>query len=264
MPTKFDPTEITAIVQNALDHAEVVWGRHRVALEAHVRKSFTMDSAMQVATNIPGFEFIKANQEKVATFIALVADIRESSDHLTCAISTKKAKVSELERVYYETSALLPALECTIQYEGGAVTEYLGDGILALFRVDDADKSAAIYAAHRAAKNCLLRSLEIVNDELASRYDLPPLQVGIGLAMSPALISLVGMPDAPHPKAIGRCVYYATKLSAGYDEIVADETLEREWPTKTGGTLRFIPCVKKKIPGFTIYKKSKAAHNILI
>ncbi|HBK04308.1 MAG TPA: adenylate/guanylate cyclase [Acetobacteraceae bacterium] len=205
---------------------------------------------------MPGHEYVADDQEKVSTFIALVADIRNSSQHLLCAISGKEADVSELQRVYYETSALLPALERTIQYEDGSVTEYLGDGILSLFYVEEGDKKSAIYAAHRAAKNCVTETLRIANDELNARYRLPPLQIGIGLAMSPALISLVGLPGNSHPKAIGRCVYNATKLSGGRNEILVDTNINREWPTSEGGRLKFIPRTMHNVSGYLIRRKN--------
>lgn len=254
----FDKFEIEKIVQKSLDHAEHVWGEHGAELrESVMAKGMALDSAMQVSTKIPRHELIEPNQEKVSTFIALVADIRNSSQHLLCAISEKEAKVSELQRVYYETSALLPALERTIQYEEGSVTEYLGDGLLALFFVDDDEKASAIYAAYRAAKNCINETLSIVNEELHSRYRLPPLQIGIGLGMSPALISLVGLPNDAHPKAIGRCVYNATKLSSGKNEIHVDVNLEREWPTTKNGTLRFSAIKMKNVTGYLVHKKSQ-------
>jgi class 3 adenylate cyclase len=257
MSTKFDKDDILTIVRDALDHAEGVWGKHGKALEGMTKKAIARDSAERQPSKIPRHEYVTENQEEEAIFIALVADIRKSSDHLLCDISKKTADASGLQRVYYETSSLLPALERTIQYEGGSVTEYLGDGILSLFYVKKENEKSAIYAAHTAAKNCIGRTLEIVNTELKARYRLPPLSIGIGLGMSEALISLVGLPGSSHPKAIGRCVYNATKLSAGIDEIFVDERLKREWPTSKGGKLQFVPRKLNKISGYRIFKKDE-------
>jgi len=49
------------------------------------------------------------------------------------AVSSKTSKVSQLQRIFYETSALLPAMAKLIFFENGSVTEYLGDGVLGLF-----------------------------------------------------------------------------------------------------------------------------------
>jgi class 3 adenylate cyclase len=124
-----------------------------------------------------------------------------------------------------KTSALLPALECAIQYEGGSVTEYLGDGVLALFAVDDDDNASTIYAAHRAAKNCLGDTRSIVNDALGERYVLPPLRFGIGMALGKVVVSLMGIEGDSHAKAFGKCVWDATNLADGENEIKVDDFL---------------------------------------
>ncbi|WP_322005159.1 hypothetical protein [Paraburkholderia tropica] len=54
------------------------------------------------------------------------------------------AKVNGLQRVYIETSALLPAIAVTCGLEDGMVTEYLGDGCLTLFRVNKDDRVASV------------------------------------------------------------------------------------------------------------------------
>lgn len=43
----------------------------------------------------------------------------------------------------------------------------------------------------------------------------PPLKIGIGLAMSKAIVSLTGLSDNHHPKAFGECVFRAIKRSVG-------------------------------------------------
>lgn len=248
-------SEIKGIVVNSLNYVEGVWEKHgkKLAMDEQMMKGMVRADSQQTAVSrIPGYPLVALNHDKVDRFIALVADIRNSSQHLLCAISTKTASVSELKRVYYETSALLPALEKTIEYEGGAVTEYLGDGILSLFPVDEASSEDAIRSAYQAARNCIAGTLEIVNSELSDRYGLPPLQIGIGLGLSQAIVSLVGLDQRRHPKAIGRCIYNATKLSDGVNEIYADEAMEREWPQSKEGKLRFGSLVRNGVKGFLV------------
>lgn len=215
-----------------------------------------MDSALVVnesaPSRIPGHEKVQDDETVIDEFIALVADMRDSSKHLNSAISEKTAKVSQLQRVYYETSALLPALALTIKFKNGNVTEYLGDGVLALFQVDQADKSKAIYAAHGAAVNCIGQTRALVNAELDKRYSLPPLDLGVGLAMSKTIVTLVGLPGEKHPKAFGECVFRATKLSSGKNEIYVDAKVRGAWPTAKDGKLRFLERSKREVPGYLI------------
>ena len=165
-----------------------------------------------------------------------------------------------LQRLYYETSALLPALERAIQYEGGSVTEYLGDGVLALFAVEDDDEASAVYAAYEAAENCLGDIRAIVNDALGERYVLPPLRFGVGMALGRAVVSLMGIEGNSHTKAFGKCVWDATNLADGENEIKVDDFLYYAWPTRKGGVLGFL---RKKgrgdVEGYVVSRKSEIA-----
>jgi class 3 adenylate cyclase len=173
-----------------------------------------------------------------------------------CAISGKRANVSGLQRVFYETSALLPALALAVKFEEGNVTEYLGDGVLALFRVDANDRSKFIYAAHRAAKLSINEIRDVVNEILSERYSLPNLDIGVGLALSQTLVTLVGLPTEKHPKAFGECVFRATKLSGGKNEIIADKNLKLAWPSQKGGTLCFKPRTVRGEDGYLLSKSA--------
>jgi hypothetical protein len=247
--------EIKGIVTSSLNEAERVWGQHGKKL---VRKAFALDEAYSRAdsapSKIPGHGTVADQDEKVDTFIALVADLRDSSQHLLMAISGTNGGVSELQRVYYETSALLPALEKTIQYFDGSVTEYLGDGVLAFFKVEDGEETESVRTAYRAAYNCIDETRVIVNNELQTRYRSPPLALGVGLGMSRAIVSLVGLPAGKHPKAIGRCVYYAAKLSFGRNEVHVDDEMKRHWPSGKGGKVSFLATKHNNVSGFRVHK----------
>ena len=206
MLTGEQTTEIRDLVVTSLDAAEAVWDLHGGAL------------ALDEGTRI-----IKAALEKRAEKVP--RDVKNIS--------------TGLQRVYYETSALLPAIEKTLGYKGAHVTEYLGDGILALLKPDKTDEGASLKTARRAARNCIDFTLTIVNDELKTRYRLAALSIGIGMAYSKALVSLVGLEGAGHAKAIGDCVYNATKLSDGRNEIIIDEQMRKRWPKSPGGLIKF-------------------------
>jgi len=244
---------VTACINDALNRAEKHWenGGHTL-----VKRSVSMDKAFVVnesaPSHIPGHDKVQDDKTVIDEFIALVADMRDSSKHLNSAISEKTAKVSQLQRVYYETSALLPALALTIKFKDGNVTEYLGDGVLALFQVDQADKSKAIYAAHEAAANCIGPTRALVNAALTERYSLPALDLGVGLAMSKTIVTLIGLPGEKHPKAFGECVFRATKLSSGRNEIYVDAIVRGSWPTSKNGKLRFVERSRGEVPGYLI------------
>jgi class 3 adenylate cyclase len=244
---------IRAKIGEELDKAESVWNKVGYLLEDQ-RQFF--EKGGEISTLIPGFPFIKDGKPKVGNFIALVLDIRDSTAHLNQRISGRTAKASQLERVYYETTAVNTAGSFIIRNNDGAITEYLGDGFLALFQVkDESDPDDEVYAAHRAAKKCLSIITGMVNEILYERYQLPNLAIGIGMAYSKAVVTVVGTEDNLHPKAIGECVWRATKISDGRNQICIDDRLENLWPTDSDGTLTF--SLLGHDHGFKSYKISK-------
>ncbi|EPM8848962.1 adenylate/guanylate cyclase [Klebsiella michiganensis] len=232
---------ISNLVESALNQAEYHWrnGGYKLIAESRSGTEALNKSAMDSAVSqIPGHEIVKEGETIVDDFIAIVADMRNSTNHMLNASSS--IELDGIQRVFYETSALLPALEKTINIYKGGVTEYLGDGVLGFFKKDKDNPEQYIYDAHNAAKDCLNKSLEIVNSALSYRYSLPPLKIGIGLALSKALVSLSGIEGSRHAKAYGECVFRATKLSGGNNVILIDSNLRVAWPSSKGGKLSFV------------------------
>lgn len=249
--------EIRAVINESLDRAERHWkkGGHELVEKSGLAKTHSIVILEdQEPSKIPGHNIVQDDETVIDEFIAFVADMRDSSKHLMCEISQKTASASGLERVFYETSALLPALALAVQYEDGNVTEYLGDGVLALFRVNPEKADDAIYAAHRSAKNSIRGIRDIVNDILNERYGLPVIDLGVGLSLSKTLVTLVGLPKQKQPKAFGECVFRATKLSGGRNQILADRNLRIAWPKRKGGSLVFKQKSMKGVNGYLLSK----------
>lgn len=252
MEISMNTTAIRKNINDELDKAEDVWNKVGQLIMEKSEEYSSFDGFRGVETNIPNFPFIEEGQPKVSDFIALVYDIRGSTQHLIQAISTRTADVSQLQRVYYETTAVNTLGSLIIESSGGGITEFLGDGFLALFNVEE--KPEVVYNAHNAAKNCLKYTDEIVNDILNQRYRLPNLNVGVGLAYSKAIVTLVGIGKNKHGKTIGECVYRASKLSKGFNEICIDTPLKNLWPTSKDGTLKFTQRNYNYFEGYLINK----------
>lgn len=250
--------DLISLVKRSLDKAEEHWrnGGHELTESFESVEAFNQRAADSVPSRLPGHGVVSDDETVIDDFIAFVADMRGSSKNLMCKYSEKKTSVkSGLERVFYETSALLPALEMTISFEEGSVTEYLGDGVLAFFRVDRKEREKSIYAAYHAAINSISDTRKIVNEEIRNRYGLPDIDIGVGLAYSKAIVSLSGIDGNKHPKAFGECVYRATKLSSGINEVVVDHRMESLWPTSKGGKLGFRERKFGNISGYCLYKQ---------
>lgn len=225
-----------------------------------MRKAMAIDSAgmESYAANesvIPGHPYIDPDKPEVDEFVALVLDMRKSSERLKTRGDFPGIQ-DGFQRVYYETSTLLPALAQTALHKDGHVTEYLGDGVLILFKVDTTDRPSTIRAAYTAAARCVDISRNIVNELLYDRFQLPELHIGAGLSLSKALVTMVGITTNMQPKAIGQCVWEASKLSDGYNKVHVSKDLKDAWPSTKSGTLRFKPLESEKhnVKGFEVRK----------
>ncbi|WNS83779.1 hypothetical protein [Neisseria sp. DTU_2021_1001991_1_SI_NGA_ILE_055] len=230
--------EIKTVITLALDIADQFWKESGGDLEKEESAKILVTESLSVAmdsitTSIPNHQFISEYESKNTELIALVADMRKSTEHAKSANSI----MHPLRRIFLETSALLPAMEKVVNFRGGQVTEYLGDGILGFFSYK---KRSDIYKAYNAANDIITDMKEIVNDIIHERYRLPKdINIGVGLAKSQTIIYAAGLPDAKHPKAFGSCVYDATKLSCEMNKIGVSPSLKALWPKKKGGTLKF-------------------------
>jgi len=246
--SKIGVNEIFTEISSALDKAQNIWNKVKdefivEASRPNILKSLDIDS------DIPGHRSVNPDVPEVGQFIAFVLDIRDSSIHLTQAID---AKVSQLERVYYETTAINTLGGLVMSEYDGSITEYLGDGFLALFLVKDEKEKSVVSDASNAANEIIENGLLIVNNILKMRYSLPPLSVGIGMAYSKAVVTTVGYGGQSHPKAIGQCVFRAAKLSDGIDAVRVDDCLEHLWPTGKNPKISFRTIGKYDFKGFEL------------
>lgn len=237
------------IIHNTLNRCEKLWS-NTLGDETQIRKAMMAESA------IPGCPFLGKNQYKSDLFVCLMLDMRDSTKHLRQAISAKIARVSQMQRVFYEVSALLPAMTKVINDKNGSVTEYLGDGLLALFQLPTIStaQEPILLNVIRAANNCMQALNEIINPILFERYKLPSLEIGIGLSYSDAIISHFGLHPNTQIKVLGECIYLASSLSKERNKIVIHENLKKIWPTSKNGQLRFEEKAYKDIKGYIVMK----------
>lgn len=228
-------TDINSTISDSLNRAEKNWNA--------VKTAFAIESLQErfehyEPSKIPGHPFVSDGKPEVTTFIAMVVDMRNSTEHLQTERNNPKIE-NGFQRIYYETSALLPAISKTVSFNDGFVTEYLGDGALILFKVDDGNEKDVITSVSVAAKHCINETRQAINSQLYARYNLKAIDIGIGLSIGKAMVTLVGDIDNLQPKAIGKCIWEATKLSSEVNKIVISDNLHSAWPTSKGGTVLF-------------------------
>lgn len=135
-------------------------------------------------------------------------------------------------RLPYDTVFILnryfAAMGGAIERAGGRVDKFIGDGVMALFGVDDPPELAA-RAALVAARG-MAEALELLNAEL--RVELAePLRMGIGLHLGHAILGEMGHGHARALTAIGDTVNVASRLELLTKELgcqlVVSQALER-------------------------------------
>ena len=253
--TREERDSVSATISKGLNRAEETWGEvgHKF-----VRKTMVLDSAHAMESiepsKIPGHPWVTDGTPKVDEFIAMVIDMRGSTKSLKTICSASHIK-DGFQRIYYETSALLPAISVVTSFEGGVVTEYLGDGALVLFQVDENDRKESIKSASRAARNCVNEMRELINKQLDERYKFPNMSLGAGLAIGKALVTLVGSLDNLQPKAIGECIWEATKLSGGVNKVHVSDNIYDLWPAGKGGKMQFHRTSMREVSCYRLHQR---------
>ncbi|MGF1477064.1 MAG: adenylate/guanylate cyclase domain-containing protein [Geminicoccaceae bacterium] len=96
-----------------------------------------------------------------------------------------------------------------IEAAGGHLDKFIGDGVMALFGINDAPETAARSAL--TAAQGMGTSLEELNESLASDLN-EPLRIGIGLHMGSSIVGEIGYGRARQLTAIGDAVNVASRL----------------------------------------------------
>lgn len=251
--------EIITFVEYQLDTAEETWLKVGEDFAKSIKTaSLAEDRAI---SRIPGHPDVPDGYREVSTFIAMMVDLRNSTQRFYTAQGIFHTQEEILKRMYLEISTFIPTIALIINKSSGNVTEILGDGLLALYLVDDKDKNKAIYDAYNTSKKCFSALSLAINPALENRYKIHPLEAGIGLALSKGIVQRIGSPGYTQDRVFGRCVFAASKLARGRNEIRGDKEIEHAWPESKGGILKFIPINKTEtdgIEGFIIQKTESA------
>ncbi len=112
-----------------------------------------------------------------------------------------------------------------VERTGGHYSNFTGDGLMALFGLEDSrDHGAA------AALNCarqMLEKIEGLNRRMASELT-EPFAIGIGIHTGPAIVGLMGPPKSPILSALGDAVNTAARLESATKELQAPLVVSRD------------------------------------
>jgi class 3 adenylate cyclase len=194
---------------------------------------------------IPGFETnpMKFGQFVNKEFVAMMTDIRKSTDIINRPNGTR-----DMFLIFYAYSAVTANI---VEHYGGTSTEFLGDGVINLFDTEKGLDQAFINSI-RASREILEARSQILNP-LFQKLQLPTIDLGIGIDHGVTIVTRFGYKTDNDLKAFGSCVYNASKLSKGMNEIIISEKSQSAWPTSPDGKLQFnITLLKEGLIGYKI------------
>ena len=161
------------------------------------------------ATPRDGFNKAASTQGQEQEIAVLFADIRGFT-----TLSEQKLPYD----VVFILNRYFRSMGEAIEGAGGRVDKFIGDGIMALFGVDESAERGCATALQAA--RAMAQQLDELNDLLSA--DLPaPLRIGIGIHVGPAIVGEMGYARATSITAIGDTVNTASRLESKTKEFGA-------------------------------------------
>ena len=197
-------------------------------IEARLRRRIARDLldtylGRQAGPRVLAGQIRRGRGERVRAVI-MASDLRGStalSDHLPAD------EMIELLDAYFEHVAE------PVQAHGGDVLKFLGDGVLAIFPVDELGEVEAAAGALQAAAETLAGLAAFCHTP--ERKDHPPLRAGIGLHLGDVFYGNVGAPSRLDFTVIGPAVNLAFRIESMTKELrrplLASRAFARAVPT---------------------------------
>ena len=123
------------------------------------------------------------------------------------------------------------AMGRAIEEAGGRVDKFIGDGIMALFGIEEGAAAGCRHALE-AARLMSLR-LQDINRELEHELSAP-LRIGIGIHVGPVIVGEMGYGPATQLTAIGDVVNTASRLEALSKEFACEVVISDDVAAKAG------------------------------
>jgi adenylate cyclase len=136
-----------------------------------------------------------------------------------------------------------------IAASNGHYSNFTGDGLMALYGLDSPDPASGPADALRGARDMLMR-VERLNREL--KAELPhPLQIGIGIHHSEAIVGMMGPPRSMIITAIGDTVNTTARLESLTKEYGAPVIISKRAAEAGGMDLSAFPLHEASVKGRT-------------
>lgn len=208
---------------------------------SHVDRNAELSDKLKKAMNsiplneeaeLPGFESkpMKFGKFENREFVVMMTDIRGS----TQIINSQNGLIN-MFLIFYVYAGVVAKI---VDSYNGTSTEFLGDGVLNLFDTKEAGRDDALRRSIRASWDIMDARQNVLNPFFLEN-DLPQINLGIGIDHGITIVTKFGYRYDTDLKAFGRCVYNASKLCKGFNEINVSQNSQSVWPSGQGGNLQF-------------------------
>lgn len=140
--------------------------------------------------------------------------------------------------VVFVLNRYFASMGSAVSESGGHLDKFIGDGVMALFGIDQPVATAARQAL--SAAKLMARRLDELNDSLSTELS-EPLRIGIGLHVGPAIIGEMGFEKATSLTAVGDSVNTASRLETMTKEFSAQLVLSEAVATHANIDLSEFP-----------------------
>jgi adenylate cyclase len=140
--------------------------------------------------------------------------------------------------VVFVVNEYFRAMGRAVEESGGKLDKFIGDGVMALFGIDDG--AAEGCRKSLAAAHAMARALHELNETL--KHDLAePLRIGIGIHVGPVIVGEMGYAAVTSVTAIGDTVNTASRLESATKEFHAQLVISRAVAERAGIDLSRYP-----------------------
>jgi adenylate cyclase len=180
----------------------------------------------------------------VAAREALAADVRQGRESEIAVLFadlrgfTRMAEHKLPYDVVFILNRYFEAVGTAITGAGGVTNQFTGDGVMALFGIDDGPTVGSRQAL--VAARAMVEAVTALSVELAA--DLPaPLRIGIGVHVGPAVVGRMGWGPSFYLTAVGDTVHVAARLEQATKDYEAELVVSEDVARGAGVDLSAFP-----------------------
>jgi len=201
----------------------------RLACQTHPARDVTVTPLVPPSTDPGGALAPDARQGRERELAVLFADLRGF---------TRMAEHKLPYDVVFFLNRYFAAVGTAITGAGGVTNQFTGDGVMALFGIDDGPAVGSRQAL--AAAQAMVEGMARLNAELAGELKAP-LRIGIGIHAGPGVVGWMGWGESFYLTAVGDTVHVAARLEQATKDFQAELVVSDDVARLAGVDLSAFP-----------------------